>query len=187
MLARIYGLFTLKTNFFAPLTVMVMQNTFQSSCLSDCILKFDLKGSKFNRKVHRSNKGSIPDLDPAIVYKDADFDNFVGGIFVNQPNLIIEKIISDVKFLEEHHIMDYSLLVMICKPTSAKSPFLFHGPRHTYCIGIIDFLQKFTWQKHAELSFKSFMKDKSLVSAQNPTTYAKRFSKKMIEYLSVVN
>ena len=51
MLARIYGLFTLKTSFFAPLTIMVMQNTFQSSCLSDCILKFDLKGSLVGRNV----------------------------------------------------------------------------------------------------------------------------------------
>lgn len=52
MLARIYGLFTITTNYFVPLNVMVMQNTFQSSGnKSDCILKFDLKGSRIARNV----------------------------------------------------------------------------------------------------------------------------------------
>ena len=51
MLARIYGLFTLKTNYFAPLNLMVMQNSFQASCKSDCVLKFDLKGSTIARNV----------------------------------------------------------------------------------------------------------------------------------------
>jgi len=51
MLARIYGLFTITTNYFVPLNVMVMQNTFQSSCKSDCVLKFDLKGSRIARNV----------------------------------------------------------------------------------------------------------------------------------------
>ena len=51
MLARIYGLFTIKTNYFAPLEVMVMQNTYQSTKKSDCVLKFDLKGSTIARNV----------------------------------------------------------------------------------------------------------------------------------------
>ena len=81
--------------------------------------------------------------------------------------------------------MDYSILLKICKPSSASSPFLFHGKDHTYCIGIIDFLQKFTWGKQAELKFKSILNDKEQISSQNPTKYAKRFRKKMIEYISV--
>ena len=51
MMARIYGVFTLKTNYFSPLNVMVMQNTFQASGISDCVLKFDLKGSTIARHV----------------------------------------------------------------------------------------------------------------------------------------
>lgn len=49
MLARIYGLFTITTTYFVPLKIMVMQNTYQSSCKSDCVLKFDLKGSRIAR------------------------------------------------------------------------------------------------------------------------------------------
>ena len=51
MMARIYGLFTIKTNYFEPLEVMVMQNTFKSSNDSDCVLKFDIKGSIIARNV----------------------------------------------------------------------------------------------------------------------------------------
>jgi len=49
LIARVYGLFTIKTNLFANLDVMIMQNT--------CLLKnkknekmlFDIKGSTTNR------------------------------------------------------------------------------------------------------------------------------------------
>ena len=51
MLARIYGIFTIKTNYFVELNVMVVQNTYQSSARSDCVLRFDLKGSQVGRNV----------------------------------------------------------------------------------------------------------------------------------------
>ena len=44
----------------------------------EVIAQFDLKGSKVNRKVHRLQKGLIENLDPRIVYKDKDFENFIG-------------------------------------------------------------------------------------------------------------
>jgi hypothetical protein len=49
LIARIYGIFTIKTNQFAPLDVMIMQNT----CLMTVKKKFtfDLKGSLVGRKV----------------------------------------------------------------------------------------------------------------------------------------
>ena len=52
----------------------------------------------------------------------------------------MNKLKTDVRFLEEQGIMDYSLLLKICKPISGSNPFLFHGEEHSYCIGIIDFL-----------------------------------------------
>lgn len=50
LLARIYGLFKIKTKYFDQLYVMIMQNTFQSTQNADCTLKFDLKGSRVGRK-----------------------------------------------------------------------------------------------------------------------------------------
>ena len=124
-------------------------------------------------------------MDPKIVYKDKDFENFIGCILPYSPSTTIEKLISDSKFLEEHNIMDCSVLLKICRPSSATSPFLFHGEKHTYCIGIIDFLQKYTWAKQAELKIKSILNEKEQISCQDPTKYAKRFRKKMNEYMSV--
>lgn len=51
MLARIYGLFTIKTQYFVPVNIMIMQNTYKSKFASDCVLKFDLKGSVVARNV----------------------------------------------------------------------------------------------------------------------------------------
>lgn len=50
LLARIYGLFTIKTKYFKMLHVMVMQNTFIESNDQKNAIKFDLKGSRDGRK-----------------------------------------------------------------------------------------------------------------------------------------
>ena len=75
---------------------------------------------------------------------------------------------------------------MICAPWEISSPFVFHGEKHTYCIGIIDFLQKYNCVKAAEVYAKSILSEKEEISVQNPKMYAERFQKKMIEYMSVI-
>jgi hypothetical protein len=48
LLARIYGIFTFKTNIYVDIDVMIMQNT--ATVASDShTLKFDLKGSTMGR------------------------------------------------------------------------------------------------------------------------------------------
>jgi hypothetical protein len=49
ILARIYGIFTFKTNYFAPLDVVVMQNTVRRDKKHSMVMTFDLKGSLVNR------------------------------------------------------------------------------------------------------------------------------------------
>lgn len=51
MLARIYGIFRVQTPYFAPMNVIVMQNTSQFLDSSKQKYKFDLKGSMVGRKV----------------------------------------------------------------------------------------------------------------------------------------
>ena len=87
----------------------------------------------------------------------------------------------------EHDIMDYSILLKICKPSSISSPHMFHGDEFSYCIGIIDFLQEYTWSKKAETKIKSFVNNYDQISSQDPNTYARRFLKKMKEYFSYNN
>jgi hypothetical protein len=50
LLARIYGVFTIKTDKFHSLNIIIMQNTCRTQDISKQ-LKFDLKGSVVNRKV----------------------------------------------------------------------------------------------------------------------------------------
>ena len=50
LLARIYGVFTFKTNYFAPIDVIIMQNTCDLKCKSNETMVFDLKGSTVGRK-----------------------------------------------------------------------------------------------------------------------------------------
>ena len=49
LLARIYGVFTIKTNVFRSVDVIVMQNTVQLSNKSNPCMYFDLKGSSKGR------------------------------------------------------------------------------------------------------------------------------------------
>lgn len=55
LLARIYGVFTIKTFAFAPVDVIIMQNTVNLSDKKNQTMTFDLKGSMINRKVNFSD------------------------------------------------------------------------------------------------------------------------------------
>ena len=124
LLARIYGIYEIKIGIQEPFQIILMGNLAPPEL--EVLGQFDLKGSKVSRKVHKLSDGSIQDLNPHKVYKDEDFENFIGNITPNQYNMLIEKIISDVRFLEDHDIMDYSILLKICKTSPISSPFMFH-------------------------------------------------------------
>lgn len=49
LLARIYGVFTIKTNYFTPLDVIIMQNTSRPTNKLHKKMTFDLKGSTKGR------------------------------------------------------------------------------------------------------------------------------------------
>ena len=55
LLARIYGIYTFKTNVFKPMDVLVMQNVAVLRNPKNLSMKFDLKGSLLNRETHFSN------------------------------------------------------------------------------------------------------------------------------------
>lgn len=49
LIARIYGIYTLRTNEFKPIDLIIMQNTTVLINKSKKVLEFDLKGSTVNR------------------------------------------------------------------------------------------------------------------------------------------
>lgn len=51
LLAKIYGVFSLKTNIFSQVDVIVMQNTIQLKKKKNDKMVFDLKGSSVNRYI----------------------------------------------------------------------------------------------------------------------------------------
>ena len=50
LLARIYGIFTIKTNLFAPMKVLIMQNSSNLINRKGPKMTFDLKGSTYGRR-----------------------------------------------------------------------------------------------------------------------------------------
>ena len=84
--------------------------------------------------------------------------------------ILNDKLMSDVNFLEENKIINYSLRVKICKPVVANYPFLFHSDEYSYCIGIVDFLNV-----------------SSLKISQNPTRYAEKFLNNIKNHIKEIN
>ena len=52
LLARIYGLFTIKTNYFVNVDIMIMQNTGNLFVKNNRTYSFDLKGSLIDRRTN---------------------------------------------------------------------------------------------------------------------------------------
>lgn len=83
LLARIYGVFTINTNYFTPLDIIIMQNTSQLSNKHHKKMTFDLKGSthgrvsglppdeqKFWRKNDFNTKKVLKDLNYVEINRD---------------------------------------------------------------------------------------------------------------------
>lgn len=125
LIARIYGVYTLKTNLFVPVSVMIMQNSVLLQDPKNHKLTFDLKGSSLNRYVRLPIEDSsfwrrvqnhswvlkdnnfmeiCKDLDQKLVKLDQDTNEEIFALLRK-----------DVEFLSKYNIMDYSLLLVIEK------------------------------------------------------------------------
>jgi len=118
MLARIYGLYTIKTNIFGSLDLILMQNT--SKTKSKDKLTFDLKGSFVNRNVVTSEKFWLKDLSFSRTLKDINFLTMskslkfpLVAIQLDVTIYLLNILKADTIFLSKHGLMDYSLLLTI--------------------------------------------------------------------------
>ena len=115
LLARIYGIFTVKIEKLEPVNLIMMGNTVQSMW-NDMKLKyiFDLKGSlinretKINMKLHKPGM-TLKDINLLTIRKG---ENILKFSSIDRANImdILEK---DVHILNKVGIMDYSLLIAI--------------------------------------------------------------------------
>lgn len=105
-----------------------------------------------------------------------DLNHSLISLSSQQLQKIRSMISSDSKFLEKHGLMDYSLLLVIeqleyDRLTNDKRN-TFFSPKKAYHIGIIDFLQDWSWEKKVEAWWKGATKT---ISAVPPHFYQTRF------------
>jgi hypothetical protein len=108
LLARIYGVFTIITNQFRPINVIVMENTVQTH---NRMYSFDLKGSLVSRKAPYYDDKILKDVNFLEMKKSMRLVS-MGDTALSYLHNLIKK---DSEFLCSQNIMDYSLLLVVEK------------------------------------------------------------------------
>jgi hypothetical protein len=96
---------------------------------------------------------------------------------MSQIETIVKK---DSTFLREHGLMDYSLLLVIESikfPVSQSTRNIFASETQVHHIGIIDFLQDWSFSKKVEALWKGGKHNPKDISAIEPKKYQERFCK----------
>lgn len=124
------------------------------------ITKFDLKGSSVNRSTMPSDAEDAARLEESTTLKDLDLRE---TLYMSEDDKqdLVEQLRKDTKFLCDHNIMDYSLLLGIQKGLNPKKRLYTSAfdqqPQHgqltavaahsaqSYYVGIIDILQQWDW------------------------------------------
>ncbi|PIN21252.1 Phosphatidylinositol-4-phosphate 5-kinase [Handroanthus impetiginosus] len=135
---------------------------------------YDLKGSLRARYNPDSSGGNKVLLDQNLIEAMPTSPIFVG----NKAKRLLERAVwNDTAFLASIDVMDYSLLVGVDKE------------KHELVLGIIDFMRKYTWDKHLE----TWVKASGILGGSNdpptvisPKQYKKRFRKAMTTYFLMV-
>lgn len=201
LLARIYGIFKIETNYFAPVHIMIMQNTcFEVKRRTQCKLTFDIKGSTVDRNVkclyrtskHRQltcyQKCRVQRVLKDINYCELNKESKRNIIRLSSKNIkfLNDILRADSKFLQSQGIMDYSLLLVTEKlpvshsassglnsPKFGRNSYLSNDKKEAYHFGIIDYLQDWNINKKVEAWYKHHLKgkNKAKISAVPPEPY----------------
>ena len=194
-ITRIFGIMTFEfKRYDTKITIIMMENILSFDKESQ-IRKYDMKGSGYNRKVH---KGSFAEIDKNTVindvYKDKDFEQIENTQKFSSEDykMIHAQIHKDVLFFESSKLIDYSLLMGVIDQSKfdkeeEREEVLMNyrvfredkeeSDNQVYCIGVIDYFQKWTVGKSIERCQKRCINCNSKLdtSAQPPDEYAKRF------------
>lgn len=154
--------------------------------------KYDLKGSTENREVRLNElKNEKEQLLKINTLKDINFRNNQERILLSDEDRkkVLAILENDSNFLKSKSLIDYSLLLGIIDQPDQKALDYQEVKRlktedSMVILGIIDFLETFTFTKKCEKVFKNTKKfcKKTDVSCQPPDKYAKRFVDASIEW-----
>lgn len=122
LLTRIYGIFTIKTQYFDPVDLIIMRNTAYVENQNEKMV-FDIKGSTKGRmtklpdkrfsKVNFNQNSVLKDLNFLKINKD--WDNTLLKLSRDDRDKLLDSVKKDSEFLRKKGLMDYSLLVVIEK------------------------------------------------------------------------
>jgi hypothetical protein len=172
-LVRILGVYLIQCVGSYSTNVVIMENA--SSC-RQLLSVFDLKGSIHDRRSYTNSKVGVR--------KDCNFIDEVGSINLKPGDAarLQSMLRQDVLALARLNIMDYSLLVTLCKgqvPDFISPQYIYHSTEEDsfYLIALIDILQVYNLQKKAETFWKNKVKRVRLdtLSAVEAKMYAERF------------
>jgi hypothetical protein len=113
LIARIYGIYTVKKKGYHKVNLMLMGNTLRWQNSADKYRTYDLKGSTFDRFVKTDCTSN-----PNTTLKDVNFLNNQRelqeiNLSEKQIRLLNQQIKRDTEWLAKHSIMDYSMLMAI--------------------------------------------------------------------------
>lgn len=203
LIGRIFGVFEFTfEGSDKPIRMMLME------CLAvfpkeDIIRKYDIKGSTYSRQVLEDQVIQTLAADSQVpgTLKDLDFSKIEGCVRIEDKvhlGKVYFEVVQDAAFFQKFNLIDYSLLVTVIKRTPENAARIQHeissgryrflqgrsdskkgSEEYLYMIGIIDYLQRYTWGKAFERAFKKLRKcSPSLeTSSQPPNAYASRFTK----------
>ena len=106
-IAKCFGVFKVKTNNTKAFRVIILENLSRNF---EDPLKFDMKGSRTDRRTSNKDYLSLDLMPRDKVYKDMDFHATVQAIGIESVERaeMIRKITLDTALLEKYSIMDYS-------------------------------------------------------------------------------
>jgi len=183
-IAQVLGVYRVKTKGGACKYFIACKNVYPKNTWH-LVRKYDLKGSTVGRAAAATSS----------VQKDLDLmASNLTLAFGNARPLVLHALQRDVNFLRAQRFMDYSLLVAVEKyPSSHFRRFLDRLTRPlssslpdrgklvvlgsdglVYHVGIIDFLQRYSFRKVLETWIKALFYDANAISCVRPGLYARR-------------
>jgi hypothetical protein len=169
-LVRILGVFQVQCVGNYCTNLVVMEN---ASLTGGDHPKYDLKGSVYQRNTKK-----------ACIGKDNEFIETEGRLHLTEfdATQLITRVSNDTQILSALGLMDYSLLVTICRgevPDYVQSHYVYRSSvcGVAYLVAIIDFLQDYDIKKKGETFWKHSIKGVPMneLSSVKPEYYRSRF------------
>uniref|UniRef100_A0A7S4NRJ5 PIPK domain-containing protein n=1 Tax=Paramoeba aestuarina TaxID=180227 RepID=A0A7S4NRJ5_9EUKA len=191
LMTRFFGLHRMRGEGMRDMSFIVMDNVFFSKY--SVHEQYDLKGSTVDRQVQIDSS-----LLSSVARKDLDF-HYKIKLGHKRKAKFLEQVEKDCKWMENHNICDYSLLIgfhFLKKPipkteAAGNGNVAEEGERGIfkefeggmlsedrdviYFVGIIDTLTEYNLKKAGEHHLKSLFHDSTRISAMPPTPYRERF------------